>query len=367
MAKLRNPQLYQRLCQIFGRRGVHVHKAGEPGSFSVRKITGPDARYQFKRVGDEVGEQYSVRCPLCNDHQPRLHINHLWGTQDPITKKRMLWLCHCFNEECQSDYSSRIKLAELIFDDNQEVMEVDRTVEVKPDRGPVSLPGAMQDLILLAKRDKKNVAVNWCYAKGFDLHELSTLYGVGFVSRGNFNGREESRLVAPWYRRNKDTVVLGGWTARRFDDADTGKWIHGPAPTGRVVYGLAEAAKYQTIVIVEGPGDKWSVGPQAVALLGKTLTSTKASVIAEAVKTGPRRTIVILLDPAKDKVSAKHGRKHHIVKAQEALELVPNVDVLPVYLPVWSDPGGLDRDYVWRYIHRVAQAANVEVSRELIS
>lgn len=368
---LRNPELYRRLCGAFGgQRNVKQHRGGQPGEFGKGQFEHEGyRRYRLEKKGAYVGEEFSVSCPFCNDTKRRLYINHLWGTADPYNGKQILWLWHCYNEECQGLHENRVKLARILFDDEHELLEVNKAAVAPPRvKRSIALPGVMQDLLTLAVKQPNHPAVQFCYGRGYRLDELTHMYGVGYctmeVDYGGSAG--EGRIVAPWYFRKRGKVELGGWTARRVVDADTPKWVHG-APTADVVYGLGDAARYRTVVIDEGPGDKWAVGPQAGAVFGKFVNAQKARLIAKALEPNiDKHAVVVLLDPDMDVVQKKAGRPHHIDVSVKELKRVLKCPVVGIYLPSKTDPGSLERDYMWDYMAFQAKKQGVSISQDTI-
>lgn len=369
MSKLRNPELYRRLCAVFGRKGVVIRKAGQAGEFG--KVSYEYQGYQkFKtdKTGTSVGEEYAVSCPLgCGDTRGRLAINHLWGTEDKYTGKRILWLCHCYNEDCQADYENRKRLSNMIFGDELVSLRIDETVNVVPVKRRLTLPGTMLDILSLAKSQPGHPAVQFAYAKGYDIEELSTRYGVGYCGSSNYGGGIiEGRLVAPWYVTRNGKSELAGWTARRLREDIEPKWCHSATATGGTVYGLGEARQYHTIVVGEGPGDKWGIGGPGCATLGKGVSTEKAKLIAGAIGDDSSRLIVVLQDPDQDAKARAKGKPHHIEQALEEIRKFAKCPTIGVYLPSGTDPGGLERSYIWDYIYREAKGQGVKASNQRV-
>jgi len=355
-----NRELYRQLCNVFGKNSVTVHRSGEAGVFKKEQVLrGNHTDYKLTRVpGVSPGEEYSVKCPFCSDHSPRLYINYRWGTKDPFSGKRILWLMHCYNEECQAVYANRLALAQLVFDNDDTIQVLDVADETEPEAPrQVTLPGAMQSLEVLAETNMRHPAVLWCMSRQLDIVELSRRYGVGYCVVPKYAGSPNAeRLVVPFYARGKSGITLAGWTARILRKVAQGeaKWRHSWAATGQIVYGIGEAAAYQTIVVTEGPGDKFAVGRPAVAMLGKAANAYKMQRIADVVQDDPRRLIVILLDPDQDKMAKARRREHHSTVAANLMRSLTKTPVIDVRLPSGSDPGSLDRKYIWRYIIREA-------------
>lgn len=359
MIKLRNPRLYRRLCEVFGEANVGLHRPGQAGDFAKGPAVGFRSGYRLnKRSKDaDVGEEYNVPCPACGENRAgkngRLWFNHLWGTKDPFTGSTILWLCHCYNEECQAAYANRRMFAEHILEND--VPYVVKAVEpvVKPPR-KVLLPGGTQSLRYLAEHDLSHPAVKFCLRKGYDPRELSDHYGVEYcISPRSTYSLAANRLIVPFYSQVKGLPKLIGWTARKVIDDDLkDKWVHSPHPTGGVVYGLAEASQHPVIAVVEGPGDRWSTGPQSVAMLGKKCGPEKVKRIIKAMtKHGDEAKIVVLLDPAQDDKARLRKQLHHIYEAVAVFKSLTSIPVYDAWVPRWSDPGGLARSYIWWHIN----------------
>lgn len=349
MAKLVNPTLYQRLVEVFGRKGVRIHRPGRRGSFKYDAAdNGKYSAMRLVKAGREVGEEFSVSCLFCGDTRGRLYFNHFWGTRNKYDGKRILWPCHCYNEECQADFENRKELARLILgSDRVRLTLPENEVDEEPEERTVKLPGVLQDIGVLAKESLEHPAVQWCLERGYNPQELSERYGVGFCAFPHRDGHPcRNRIVAPFYMRSNGETKLAGWTARKiYSDTPGPKWLHSASPTGDIVYGLGSAAQYETLVIVEGPGDVWSTGPWSCALFGKTLNDAKLSRIVKALDKWQtrNRVVVVMLDPKQSSIERQRGREHHIKAAVKALKSVLTCPIIPVILPAFTDPGELDR------------------------
>jgi hypothetical protein len=369
---LLNKKLYKCLVKLFGSKGVNLVKPGEKGQFRYGKNR-LSKKSRIIKFGDNPGEEYRVNCPFCGDTRGRLYINHIWGQLDKTSLRPMLWPVQCFNEQCMEDYQRRLDLYNLVFGDTVlDAIAVDEQVEEVEQRlSPVTYPGLTQDLSSILTTNPNHDVVLWCLARGFNPEELAYLYGVKYcdfhhVTYGA-NQDYSSKLVAPIYAKVDGRFEMVAWTARKIYDSTPGpKWLHSKGSISKVFYGLGAAAKYQTIVIVEGPGDKWSVGINAVALFGKTVNARRMAMLSSVInkrKNPKDSTVVVLLDPEQDPESRRSGRPHHIEQATLRLTQVLNCRVLPVYLPLGFDPGSLRRNYIWACIKKEAKKNGIIVSR----
>lgn len=368
----RNPELYKALCNFAGRDKVKVEKPGQTGNFYHKaEVFGGSKTYRMAKKDGYVGEEFRIDCPFCLDTKQRLYLNHLWGTVDSLTNSRILWLAQCFNESCTSDFENRKQLFEMIYGDAVRPIYTDDLNAVEETPKPeikVRLPGELVPLDILARNKPDHEAINWCYARGLDPYELSNVYGVGYcVLARKSDSVISRRLVVPIYDIKKGVTELVAWTARKLaDDRPGPKWMHSVAPMQNILYGIGTAAKYQTIVVVEGPGDKWSVGLNAVAMFNKIISPGKASILAKVInrrKQPEKSAIVILLDPMQDAVAISKGKRHHIETACDLLTSQVQCPVLPVYLPKFADPGSLDSSFIWACIKKASWKENIYVSR----
>lgn len=379
MQKLLNQALYQRLCVRFGRDNVGVNKPGMPGAFGKGVFAPTDKTYRLikidsSRADSASGEEFNIACPFCGERRSgksgRLYINHLWGTKDPYTDSTILWLMHCYNEDCHRNFANRKALAEMIVN-GDETFVVAKTDYQPPPPKDAKLPEGVQSLRYLAEHDLHHPAVKFCVRKGYDPRELSDVYNVMYCSAtANAGGRAANRLVVPFYTTVAGQQKLAGWTARRLEEPAKDasdeekerigpKWRHSANPTGHIVYGLEEASKYPVALVGEGPGDKWSMGPQAVAVLGKTISVAKAARIVNALQLhGEQARIIIVLDPAQDRKAKLRKTPHHIHTAVKVFKGITHIPVYDLWLPTWADPGSLSRSYLWWHVNqRLKQAA----------
>jgi hypothetical protein len=326
------------------------------------------------KSGTDTGEEFAVNCPFCGDQRSRLLINHLWGTKSRTTGKTLLWLANCFNTGCLSDFQNRADLYEMVFGDDRAGpvnLDVDQEVEEKEEKPlePADFPGLIIPLKQLIRPNIPHDAVDWCLARNYDPTELADIYDVHYCAISKFaNDRATNRLVAPLFAEINGRREMVAWTARKLEDEQPGgKWEHSYTTIGRLFYGLDIASKYKTIVVTEGPGDAWAVGPQAVSVLGKTIQQEKVRMLRHLVESRASAndtTVVLMLDPAMDKVTKAKQGEHHMVKAERILRLYLPCKVVPVYLPEYSDPGSLDRRFIWACIRKAGLKHGVRITRE---
>lgn len=366
-----NNRLVSRLREVFGNHAVHIEKPGQTGQFAMTTTGGS---YKLVKKGSSTGEEYRINCPFCSDTKQRLYINHLWGTRSVATKRLTLWLAHCFNEECLTDFENRKELYDMVYNGGDVPVDADMVGEeaVEEEMLPIEFPGLVRPLTDILRTDRDHKLIHWCLARGYDPAYLAEHYDIHHVSLGRSTASDMTdRLLAPIYADFDGEVKLAAWTARRLEDSgESGpKWKHSYGTIGNFLYGIEHAQNYETIVITEGPGDAWSVGLNAVAVLGKTLQKRKCDILRSVIGSRDERVrsaIVLLLDPAQDETSKKKGLEHHMTKAYKTLMSHLTCPILPVYLPSFTDPGSLDRDFIWACIYKTARKAGVYVSTKLV-
>jgi len=359
--ELLNSELYHRLCDAFGRANVKVNYAGDPGAWRKARYVSDhfDGYKLYKDEGTSGGEEFVVDCPFCGDTRKRLQINHRFGTEDPYCDKIITWTMNCFNEACHEDWENRKELLSSLLYGEEGCLTINKAAKVKPrHEGTLALPKGMRNIHVLAQHEPNHPAVQFCWARGFDTQVLAERYGVAYCP-SFANTSVAQRLVAPFWSRVKGEVKLTGWTARAVtEDFEGPKWRHSYSAIGGVLYGAGEATLEDVLVVVEGPGDKWGVGRSGVACFGKKITPQKLKKIANILNKSPGKPCVILLDPEMDAVQLAKGKEHHNVVARTALaSLAPSNPILDLRLPIGSDPGSLDFDYMWDYLVREAKAS----------
>lgn len=359
-----NEQLYLALCRAFGKDNVEVHDEDQEAEVEYRRV--PDSENGGTRliVHDVIsqGEFYRLNCPFCGDTRKRLNISHRWCVEDDRTGSKNSFMFHCFNEECQSkNRDSGVTNFRWLYDrifsklPGQQLspLRLNRSrAKPKQESGPVSLPGPHWRLDDLARDHPNHEAVQYLENRLYCPSYLGSQFGVGFCPYV-YDMRDTMacrRIVVPVVFRGE----LATWTARYLGDPPdkmTPKWLHRRGTsTGRLLYNFDRGIQHQTWVLVEGPGDVWSFGTQAMAIFGKAIRSPQVELLSRMAS--PDTTVVILLDPSWAPDDLKNRREHHIERTFARLNNVFGLHgrVLKVYLPGDRDPGSTDRWFMRDYI-----------------
>jgi DNA primase len=107
----------------------------------------------------------------------------------------------------------------------------------------------------------------------------------------------------------------------------------------RILYNGDQAKNYQIGVLVEGVTDAWRVGPRAVALLGKSVSSFQRDLLCAYFHGG---TLIIMLDPdAIEDIDRVHKQLH-----PEQFKGTCKV----VKLPDDTDPGESTTEFLYEQI-----------------
>jgi hypothetical protein len=333
-----NPGLFLRLQQLFGEVGV-----SNPGQPYVAEAY-TDLRTGLRRERrSQSGEEYTVRCPYCDDRRRHLSFGHRW-----IDKP---FLANCYHG-CLTGPDGRVRRAELrrrilggTFLPASSVASADKPVPEA--QAPAGIDGPQPEVrfpgtaIPLNHLPPDHHARLYLHGRRFDPEELAARYGVAFCSTSE-NYMAVGRIILPVAMDGK--VV--GWQGRWPDDeknSDRPKYYWPPVtPKRKFLYGFDTARLYRTVVLVEGVTDAWRVGTNAVAIFGKSLSNQQRQLLVEHWGSG---AIVILLDAdaAADAAAI----------ANELEPLMPG-RILPVLLPAGLDPGGMDHEAIWRLIGQTA-------------
>ena len=348
--KLLNNMLYQMLKYHFSE--VHVTCAGEAMQATYRRHA---VTKEWYLDIEHPGEYYVVCCPLCGDTRFRLNINHRWGVTDEKGHIN-LWLAICFNEKClesSGGHDRRVELWETIVagDERLSKAKIAKGKEIPLEDIKADWPGPCTRLDLLPGHHK---AYQYVLGRGFDPAVIGKFHNVHYCEDSVLY-LARHRLIIPIYHRGE----LKGWQARFVGDLDWKKVKFPPkyytmrgTPRRSLLYNLANASKYETGVIVEGPTDVWSLGPMAVCTLGATMTQPQRQ---DFVKRFKHHSAVLCYDP-------EEFEKPAVKKLVTALHDKFDGGFACIKLPAGTDPGSLARPLLRNFIAEQAKQQGVQVS-----
>jgi len=268
------PTLYYLLKGRF--RSVKIANRGEAMVSAGRRET---AVGRQRLVILSAGEYYRVCCPFCGDTSHRLWINHRWG-QPRADGWRDLSLAICYRRGCLRSWDNRKELERLVFgvvnkhERAQFTMPVKEGLTDAADLRPHEPPGVV---VPIGQLPAEHHARLFLEGRGYDVAYLQQQYNVCFCVEGDKRyPTAADRIVVPFYM---DGLCVG-WQSRlpyelskeELKARNLLKYYTVPTmPRSRVLYNYDVAVKYPFMVITEGVLDAWSVGPMAVATLGKTM------------------------------------------------------------------------------------------------
>jgi hypothetical protein len=283
------------------------------------------------QVSVSGGEYYKVNCPFCGDTRKRLQFNYLWGTLDQRTRRRLLHLVICFNEDCLRNRARQLELWDRLCAVNTPIRRRARCVQpIATTRAPVPVrPPRLWDLNEplppegnrpCGQRIAEAAAREYLAGRGFDPDELDERWGVWFA-RSSYVPRPafRDRLVIPVYTLGpggqssggQSPIVLAGWQARLVGEptGDEPKYLTmAGMRKSALLYGLPQAVEtVGPLVVCEGVSDVWRLGINSVAVFGNTVSDQQRGLLLAHFANRP---IVILFDrestpEAEEKTRAK--------------------------------------------------------------
>lgn len=341
-----NPRLYHVLQQQFG----EVQIASEGEAFVGKPIV-QNGRRSYEVLSS--GEYYKVCCPFCREGRFRLWVNHRFGVPDDWTKSNNQYLAVCYNEDCTASPANRqwlylhtIGLMHLRQGEKPQILKGSDDGAVVM---PSSPPGKMVSLLELPITHPANLYLE---ERGYDARAIAEEFSLAhcYETTDVRYSLALDRIVAPIYQQG----MMAGWQCRYIGDLDwkhTGipKYFTKPGmPKRLLLYNYDNAKKHDVVVVCEGISDVWSVGPMAVAVLGKKLHQRQKNLL---MNTWGHGLLVLMLDQ----------------EVYEQMEgLVPELQdkfaygVLPVRLP-GKDPGSFDREFNRQLILSAAHTRGVQI------
>ena len=303
-----NAKLFDRLTQVFGQ--VRISNNGMPFTGVPMVNWNNDNKKKLYVQITSYGETYRVNCPFCGDTRARLNVNHRWGIFDARTGDDNLHLVKCFNEDCLNTRKKQVQLHALVFGIDSRYWTQDlpdipkRLTEPKPAAYPVQMP----DGVPLDAVDPAEPVLEYVASRGLDPVVLSQKHGVIYCPKDDFCRPQiyQPRLVIPLYALSDETSkfgepaqkVLVGWQGRLvatdLAKSDIKYLTSAGTKKSHMLYGLPLAVNTTgPVVIVEGVVDAWKTGDNALALIGKTISTEQVTLLLRHFRGRP---IVVLLD-----------------------------------------------------------------------
>ena len=353
MADPLRPDLYNRLNGRSGAYGFGKVLLVHEGEAMLYRVE-PDAARggQPTLVVESYGEVYRVNCPLCSDTRHRLWINHMWGKYNESTRSRNLWLAHCYNDNCLSDYANQRKLYDMVYSDVRNNHSFPDPVKrgARPSRTFQGYRPPADHVVPLNKLEFNHPAVVYMRSRNYDIDWLGRKMGVGYCETAypEFPWAN-NRIIIPIVFRGQNV----GWQARAIGPVAKGvpKYFTMPGmKKSECLYNFDSAKSFPFVVLTEGPTKVWSVGPETVAQLGDKTSSVQTMLLGQNWE-----TVVIYLD----------GNAHE--RAEETYcALRGGTKRVLVRLPEDKEPGDFTRDYNRALIYHEAQRQGVTLPKSLL-
>jgi len=170
--------------------------------------------------------------------------------------------------------------------------------------------------------------LDYLVSRGID-YSTSLNYGITYCNQGHY----KDRVILPVI----DCGEIVHFQARsiRHSSRHFPKYLNPPIPRGGVLWNLDKAKTYEYVVLVEGIFDGLSVGPHAIALLGKTLTQTQIQMLMSS----DIQNAIVLLD------------KDAIRSACKIAEQLSDIITVKIARLKDKDPDSSSSTEIYRAIH----------------
>lgn len=312
-----------------------------------RLVVGEDGK---KRIDVQSrGEAYCVNCPFCGDSRQRLWINHRWAYYDPETRSSNLWLCVCYRRGCMESSQRRRDLYNMIYglagpgpDDLLSTPSAQESSASSESLPEVSLPGVV---VPLPDLPSGHLARVYLQQRGFDPDAVGRRWKLGFCASAPAEYfTAQDRLIIPIEMESK----LVGWQARYLgqvpDHSIPKYWTMPGLKKSFVLYNHDLARQHRFVVVVEGVADVWRFGPEAVALLGHSLSQAQRKLLLSS-----WTEVVVLLD---------RDARTDVEKIVESLSVpaaANRVKVVGFVPPGPGDPADLSTEELRSFVIREAR------------
>jgi len=304
------------------------------------------------------GEEYCVCCPECGDKRYRLNVNHTFGSvvngfvRDKAAK--------CWNEGCPT-IVARLAAMYRVYDGREPAYDGAQAVAsnvVDMRSIAAECHAALPQINTAVRVDRlppEHPAVQYLCSRWYSPEIVACMYGVSYCGAEEYSRRFAShRLLIPMLYSG----AVVGVQSRAIPDHTAVQqpkyWTFPGFRKGFFLYDYDRARMAPVPVVMEGPTDVWRVGAGGMALWGRTLSPYQAKQIAETWP-DPAVPIIMIADPGFEKdwrrnvaiLTNEIGNQH----AQRIILLVP----------VGADPGDMERESVWRWIHAECQRAGYTI------
>ncbi len=288
-----NYALYKKLEELVGEDQVEIVRENNPGC-----IVSGDVKNRFRVHG---GEQYMIRCPVCEDtHKKRLGFSYLCGQRAKIPSYKKVvafspYMYRCFHKECQRypelrkwvKYSGILDMDIVDLKDQEVNLQKKKMFELYKTED-MKLPKKVKPLM---SPEVPDVVIDYIHERGFSPDYLSQDFGIMYASKGvsfyNSNTQEmeefgEDKLIIPVSGRRR----LKGWQARSIHPNSLLRYYTCPGSEfADLLYNMDNAKYYSGCGVVEGAADVWKInqlkdyGISGVGLLSKGMNTERIKIL----------------------------------------------------------------------------------------
>lgn len=339
-----NRTLYALLQHKFG----CVRISNQGCAASIQRVRDPLNPKRTLTQAAQWGEYYCVCCPFCNDAGNKLWVNYMYGADyDRRSGHRTdTHLAVCYKNNCTAEPGRLAQLEDVIFGPGKKLLArvpiQEGYVSVEPPQ--VVPPGKIMNLLELPET---NSAVKYLLSRSFDIETLTNVFGVGVCTEPLPQYKVmRGRIYIPSYFNQQ----LVAWQGRAPTAQKVDMKYYTAGTKSRALYNYDVASRQDYLVIVEGAPSVWRVGPSAVSLFGKTLSSWQENTIST---TWSGKPIFVVLD---------YGETEAIEKATAQL-CRHNMHVVPVLMPDERDPADYGRKEFRDLLAAAADSVEVALPR----
>lgn len=336
-----NPELYRLLVKKFGQ----VKIASEGCHAQYQRMPDPFRPGRTIEQATFWGEYYCVRCPFCNDHSPRLWINHLYASEIKDGRRDFTRLAVCYNNQCMSAPGRKEQLEQFIFGMGSHLRVRALPVKISTEPyvpKPVTPPGT---IIPLRDLPEGHPAREYVISRQFNPDKLSDNFNIGFVAdtAEGVSPACANRLYIPVAQNG----ALMGWQCRGLTPAAVPKYLNARAMRkATMLYNYDTAKNQPFVIVVEGVPSVWRLGAAAVCMFGKSMSRMQHDLI---VRTWHQKPVFLLLD---------HDAQVEMEQAASLLRKTVKT-VIPIALPDARDPADYSFEDITNLVFARAESAGV--------
>ena len=253
---------------------------------------------------------YSFTCPWCHHRKPKLEID--LHTDEEGKNRWQCWVCQTKGTTIRS-LVRQLNLSAVESENILQFVHKGHYEEKSNQDKVVRLPDEFKPLYLASAASyEANRAKDYLYSRGLTDEDF-VRYSIGYCTKGKFR----DRVIIPSYNSQNQ---LNFFVGRSYDSGSFYKYMNPDVPKKDVIFLENMINWNEPIIICEGPMDSLAIRRNAVALLGKTISTALMKKIIE----NPVPSIYIALDRDAKKAALNHcetfmnlGRKVYFIEPKD--------------------------------------------------